>query len=303
MAMLADLVDLVIGVDTHKHTHTAAVVTATTGAVVEQATVPATPAGYRQLLALADAHAEHDRRPARRVWAIEGTGGYGAGLTRALTAAGEQVVELDRPARPARRHGTKSDPLDAARAAREALGRDRLAQPRAGGQRAALSVRLAARRSAVQAACVAQRQLQTLVVAAPELLRARLRTLATRELVISCARLRQRTDTDTETTTTVASLRALARRVQMLEREVAEHTRALTALVRAWRPDLLARPGVGPIVAATVLCAWSHPGRTLLPPWSDPLRGSVRDAGRHRPDPGLQRPDRALPAHVGSLGG
>ena len=53
MAMLADLVDVVIGVDTHNDTHTAAVVTAATGAVVEQATVPATPAGYRQLLRLA----------------------------------------------------------------------------------------------------------------------------------------------------------------------------------------------------------------------------------------------------------
>ena len=42
MAMLADLVELVIGVDTHKDTHTAAVVTAATGAVVEQATVAAT---------------------------------------------------------------------------------------------------------------------------------------------------------------------------------------------------------------------------------------------------------------------
>ena len=139
MHMLADLVELVIGVDTHKHTHTAAVVTAATGAVVEQTTVPATPAGYRQLLALVE------QQPGQSVWAIEGTGGYGAGLTRFLQARAEQVVELDRPRRAARRHGAKSDPLDATRAAREALGRDRLAQPRAAGHRAALSVRLAAR--------------------------------------------------------------------------------------------------------------------------------------------------------------
>jgi transposase len=31
--------------------------------------------------------------------------------------------------------------------------------------------------------------------------------------------------------------------------------------VRSWRPDLLQLTGVGPIVAATVLTAWSHPGR------------------------------------------
>jgi transposase len=90
MAMLADTVELVIGVDTHKHTHTAAVVAAVTGVVLEQATVPATPAGYRQLLRLTDRH------DGRRVWAIEGTGGYGAGLTRFLHGHQEQVVELDR---------------------------------------------------------------------------------------------------------------------------------------------------------------------------------------------------------------
>jgi transposase len=255
MAMLADLVDVVIGVDTHKHTHTAAVVTAATGAVVEQATAPATPAGYRQLLELAGAH------QGQRVWAIESTGGYGAGLTRFLSAQHEQVVELDRPKRTARRHGAKSDPLDATRAAREALGRDRLAQPRATGQLAALSVRLAARRSAVQAATDAQRQLHALVVAAPDALRGRLRSLTTPRLVSTCARLRQRTDWDPEITTTAASLRAVARRIQLLDAEIAEHTRAITTLVRAWRPELLTRCGVGPVVAAIVLCAWSHPGR------------------------------------------
>ena len=109
MAMLADSVEVVIGVDTHKHTHTAAVVAAATGAVFAQATVAATPAGYRQLLALAN------QQPGQRVWAIEGTGGYGAGLTRSLAAHHERVVELDRPKRAARRHGATSDPLDATR--------------------------------------------------------------------------------------------------------------------------------------------------------------------------------------------
>jgi transposase len=255
MAMLADSVELVIGVDTHKQTHTAAVVTAATGVVVEQATVAATPAGYQQLLRLAD------RQDGRRVWAVEGTGGYGAGLTRFLQAQAEQVVELDRPKRATRRHGAKSDPLDAIRAAREALGRDQLAQPRATGHRAALSVRLAARRSAVQAAGDAQRQLHALVVAAPDTLRGRLRNLTTPRLVRSCRRLRQQAAWDVETTATAASLRALARRIQLLDAEIAEHTRAITTLVRAWRPELLTRCGVGPIVAAIVLCAWSHPGR------------------------------------------
>jgi transposase len=230
-------------------------VAAATGAVIEQVTVTATPAGYRQLLELAG---QHHRQ---RVWAIEGTGGYGAGLTRFLHGHQEQVVELDRPRRAARRHGAKSDPLDATRAAREALGRDPLAQPRATGPRAALSVRLAARRSAVQAAGDAQRQLHALVVAAPDVLRERLRARSTRQLVAACARLRVHADWDVETSSTAATLRSLARRIRELTAEAADHRQAILGLVQAWRPDLLARAGVGPIVAATVLCAWSHPGR------------------------------------------
>jgi hypothetical protein len=230
-------------------------VTAATGAVITQVTVPATPAGYQQLLELADQH------HGQRVWAIESTGGYGAGLTRFLAAHAEQVVELDRPKRAARRHGATSDPLDATRAAREALRRDQLAQPRATGPRAGLSVRLAARRSAVQAAGDAQRQLHALIIAAPPALRERLQAGSTRQLVAACARLRVHTDWDLETASTAATLRTLARRIRELTTEAADHRQAILGLVRAWRPDLLTRTGVGPIVAATVLCAWSHAGR------------------------------------------
>jgi transposase len=255
MHMLADSIEVVIGVDTHKQTHTAAVVAAATGQSLANRTVAAAPDGYQQLLELADQHAR------KRVWAIESTGGYGAGLTRFLAAQHEQVVELDRPKRAARRHGAKSDPLDAVRAAREVLGRDQLAQPRATGPRAALSVRLAARRSAVQAAGDAQRQLHALVIAAPEVLWERLRIRSTHQLVAACARLRVQAHGDIETATTAATLRSLARRIRELTSEAADHRQAILGLVRAWRPDLLARPGVGPIVAATVLCAWSHPRR------------------------------------------
>lgn len=56
-------------------------------------------------------------------------------------------------------------------------------------------------------------------------------------------------------------LRALARRVLQLKAEAVAHEQAIRAVVSSWRPDLLEQFGVGPIVAATVLCAWSHPGR------------------------------------------
>lgn len=255
MTMLADVVDVVIGVDTHKHTHTAAVVKAVTGAVLDTVTVPTDPAGYAALVELAD------RYPGPRAWALEGTGTYGAGLTRDLQARGEEVFELDRPKRPARRNGAKSDPLDAVRTARDALGRVHNAEPRQGGDRAALAVLLAARASAVDGAKVAHQQLHALIVSAPEEIRARFRDQTRCGIVTTAAKLRINPRWDTETTAYAQVLRDLARRRNTLKAEAKNHERAITAIVKRWRPDLLAEFGVGPIGAATILCAWSHPGR------------------------------------------
>jgi transposase len=93
--MLADRVDYIIGVDTHTATHTAAVVTPT-GAALAPRTVPADADGYLHVYRFAV-----EQAPGRRVWAIEGTGSYGAGLTTHLLEQGEWVVGVDRPARPA----------------------------------------------------------------------------------------------------------------------------------------------------------------------------------------------------------
>jgi transposase len=252
---LREVVDVVIGVDTHVHTHSAAAIDARTGGVLDEITVEATADGYEQLVEFADAHAM------LRAWAIEGTGGHGAGLTRHLERREEVVIELDRPERAKRRNGAKSDPLDAIRAAREALSRPRLGGPRSGGDRQALSVLLAARRSAVNAAGDAQRQVFSLVIAAPESIRERFRNQKLPAMIKTAAALRVHPSWDVETTTTVTVLRSLARRVRAMTEEADEHEKALRAIVRSWRPDLLEQLGVGPIVAATVLCAWSHPGR------------------------------------------
>jgi transposase len=201
------------------------------------------------------------RHDGPRAWAIEGTNSYGAGLTRFLRERGEWVIELDRPNRTARRGGKKSDPLDAVRSAREALGRSDLGEPRAMGARAALGVLLSARRSAVEARTAAQRQIHALSVAAPESLRTRFRGKTGHQVVTIAARLRTNPAQDAETKTTVRVLRALAKRVLELEAETKEHEREMAAIVRAWRPELLEECGVGPVVAATVLCAWSHSGR------------------------------------------
>ena len=252
---LREVVDVVIGVDTHVHTHSAAAVDVRTGGVLDEITVEATADGYASLVDFADQHATV------RAWAIEGTGGHGAGLTRHLERREEVVIELDRPERAKRRHGAKSDPLDAIRAAREALSRPRLGSPRSGADRQALSVLLAARRSAVNAATDAQRQVFSLVIAAPEKIRERFRGQKLPAMIKTAAAMRIHPSWDMETTTTVTVLRSLARRARALSEEAAEHEKALRVIVRSWRPDLLEQLGIGPIVAATVLCAWSHPGR------------------------------------------
>jgi transposase len=256
MTSLTDLVDVVIGVDTHVQTHSAAAIDAHTGGVLGEITVEATAEGYLELVDFADEYTA-----ALRVWAIEGTGAHGAGLARHLGRREEMVVELDRPNRALRRNGAKSDPLDAVRAAREALARPRLGTPRSGSVRQALSVLLAARKSAVDCAGVAQRQLFSLVIAAPEPIRERFRGQKLPRMLKTATTLRVHSSWDTEAIVTVRVLRDLARRVRALKQEAASQEREILMIVRSWRPDLLAQAGVGPIVAATVLCAWSHPGR------------------------------------------
>lgn len=255
MTMVADVADVVIGVDTHTDTHTAAVLVSTTGAQVAARTVTATVAGYQELLEIAET------TPGLRCWAIEGAGSYGMGLARFLAERGEWVVEVERPRRPGHRHGAKSDAIDAVRAAREALAATRLAAPKHGPERDALSRLVAVRRSAVAAATDGQRQLRGLVITCPESIRARFRGQTGQQMVRQAATLSIPADADLETRTTLTVLASLARRVLALTDEAKIHERAVLAAVRAWHPELLDQPGVGPIVAATVLCAWSHPGR------------------------------------------
>jgi transposase len=85
--MLADAVDHLVGVDTHRDHHAAAV-TDTAGAARAQTRVATDAFGYRRLLAFAAEHA-----PGRRAWAIEGTGSFGSGLTAFLLEHGDR----DRP--------------------------------------------------------------------------------------------------------------------------------------------------------------------------------------------------------------
>jgi len=166
--MLEGRVDHVIGVDTDRDSHAAAVLDPT-GGLVAQVEIPSSQQGYEQLL-----HFAAERAPGRRCWALEGTGCDGAGLASFLADQGEWVTEIDRPKRTGRTQA-KSDPLDAIRAGREALSREHLACPRQRGQREALRVLQLTRAGAVKVAADARRHLKALLVTAPEPLRAGLR--------------------------------------------------------------------------------------------------------------------------------
>jgi hypothetical protein len=255
MAMLADRFDLVIGVDTHKDSHTAALVSPT-GVVLGSLTEGTDARGVGSLVRFGRTAAGE-----RRLWVLEGTGSYGAGLTAALLGAGETVAEIDRPRRPARRHGAKSDPLDAIRAAREALGREHLGMPRRRGPREALRVLFLAREAAGNERREGLNRLHALVISAPDELRAELRGLSADQLVRRCAGLRQNDRQSIELRATRRALSLVARRVAAATAQADALEADLGALVRAQAPTLLAERGVGVIGAAWLLVVWSHPGR------------------------------------------
>jgi len=254
VTMLADDVEVVIGVDTHKQAHTAAVVDRV-GGVSATFEFAANPTGYRKMLGRVAAHG------GIRVWGVEGTGAYGAGLTEFLRGAGERVVEVERPGRPLRRNGAKSDAIDAVRAAREVLASKHQIEPRQRGEREAVRVLFATRNGAVVARTKALNHLQALVVTAPQRLRSRFEGLTTTELARQSARLRLGADRPIEDQATVRAMRACARRALACEQEADELEAELERILVGQVPHLLAEPGIGPISAAAIYLAWSHHGR------------------------------------------
>ena len=253
--MLADQLDYVVGVDPHRDTHALAVVHVLSGAVVFEATVAASSEGYARVLQLVEAHAL-----GRRAFAIEGSGSFGAGLTRFLSGRGERVLEVGRLRRE-RRSGGKSDALDAIRAARSVLAQERPATPRVGGERQALQALVAAREGAVNAKCAGLGQLRDLLVTTPEPLRSELRPLTQARLLRRLAATRPDTRRDPELRGSMLALRSIARRVLELTAEERALGREIEALTRKLAPQLLEQPGVGPHAAAQLVLSWSHQGR------------------------------------------
>src|SRR5438105_6461134 len=267
--MLADRLDYVVGVDPHRDVHALAIVEVRTGGVVFEASVAASSGGYARALELVDEHA-----PGRRAFAIEGTGSFGAGLTRFLTGRDERVLEVGR-LKLERRSGGKTDALDAIRAARSVLASERPATPRAGGERQALQALVAAREGAVNARRAGLCQLRDLLITTPEPLRSQLRPLSTARLLQRLAASRPAGRSDPELRGNLLALRSIARRVLQLTAEERELAREIETLTRKLAPQLLKQPGVGPHAAAQLVLSSSHPGRITSEAAFAPLPGAA----------------------------
>lgn len=256
MPMVAEEYTFVIGVDTHAATHSLALVTAATGGFVDEAVFPNTPAGLDR--ASAWMARRTDRQPVLVV--IEGVGSFGAGLADRVARAGLLVAEPSAMTAASRRGVGKTDALDAVRIARSVLPVDtsRLRWPRSSGQRVVLRVLTVAREEmgaertrAINALTALLRTIDLGVDIRKALLHSQFKVIAgwrdRREdvMIATCRREAVR----------------LAKRIVALDADLADNRKALDAAIAEVAPELCELPGVGPVVAACVLTAWSHPGR------------------------------------------
>jgi transposase len=277
------------GVDTHADMHVAAALDPIGGLLGVQE-FPVTPAGYTRLLGWLGGFGTV------ALVGIEGTGSYGAGLARHITAAGVRVVEVDRSDRQDRRRQGKSDPLDAVSAARAAQsGRARGAPKGRDGAVEAIRALMVAKRSARSERVQTINQARSLIVTGPDDLRARFARHTAAGLVNDLASLRPRPGDVVGYATRIA-LRELGRRAEFLDGQLERLDELIAPLVAARAPGLLALHGVGPDTAALLLvAAGDHPERLRSEAaWAHlcaaaPLPASSGKVTRHRLNPGGDR--------------
>ncbi|WP_406486115.1 IS110 family transposase [Streptomyces phaeochromogenes] len=235
--------DVILGVDTHKSVHVAAVITVL-GVLLAHQEFPATAAGYRQLLAWASSFGALHRA------GVECTGSYETALARFLAGENIRVVEVNQPDRALRRKHGKTDAVDAEAAARAVLSGRADVTPKTGqGPAADLRVLRLAKESAVKARTQAKNQLKAVLLGIDPELREALSKLSNTALIATCADLPDADDA------AVFTLRLLAQRIQQLSVEVKELARRVTQAVHRCHPQLLDVIGVGPDSAAALLIA------------------------------------------------
>lgn len=257
MPLVAEVVDAVIGGDTHRDTH-ALEMTAPTGGTIATLNIANDDDGFAAVLAWI---AEHAPGP-RLVLGLEGTRSYGIGLARALQAAGLVVVEVERPRRPDRRRG-KSDPIDAHLAALHVLRLDaaRLPTPRADGDREALRILLGARRELTTVRTKQINRLRALLLTGDEADRRLSRGTFTEARLTAISRRRSRAEESVEQAVRRTEARRLAIAIREAGKELKQNKKHLATLVDGLAPQLRLKIGVGPVSAAQAIVSWSHHGR------------------------------------------
>jgi transposase len=249
-------VHVIGGIDTHKDTHHASVITHS-GQLLGDRGFPATAKGHRDLLGWVASFGIIDAIGA------EGTSSYGSSLTRVLTGAGVLVIEVNHPNRQARHRDGKSDQLDSEQAARAVLAGTATASPKTkDGPVEVIRMLRVARSTAVKARTQAMNALHAILVGAPDELHDELIQLRARTLISRCARLRPETadlssllgDPDRMLLAAAkTALRDLALRWQSLDTETKKLSRQITELLEEVAPELTALYGVGPEVAGQLL--------------------------------------------------
>lgn len=258
MPSLAELVDAVIGVDTHRDTHEAEIADAT-GSPIATLKISNDSAGFAELLTWI---AEHAPGP-RLAVSLEGTRSYGVGLARTLTAAGVMVLECEQPVRKQRRGKGKSDPIDAHLAVLAALRLDveRLPSPRADGDREALRILLGARRDISTASTAQTNRLRALLLTGEDTDRQSARSTLTDTALTGLARRRLPSGVSRDHAIRHAEIRRLALALREAGRQLKANRKQLQAIIDDIAPGLTDRYGIGPVSAAQAVVSFSHPGR------------------------------------------
>lgn len=256
--MVAECIDAVVGVDTHRDTHEVEIASPA-GTPIATIKISNDSAGYAELLAWI---CEHTPGP-RVAVSIEGTRSYGAGLARAVTAAGLIVIECEQPHRKTRRGKGTSDPIDAHLAVLSALRLDagRLPTPRADGDREALRILLGARQELTITGTGRTNRPRALLLDGDDAERQTARGTLTEATLAGLARRRQPREASRAQAVRHAEIRRLAVALREAARALKDNRTQLQAILEDLAPGLTERPGIGPVSAAQVIVSFSHPGR------------------------------------------
>ena len=240
--------DVIAGIDTHADTHHVGLITSY-GKHLGDREFLAVGSGYRDIAKYITSHG-----PVAAV-GIEGTGSYGAELSRVLTTEGFQIREVNRPNRAHRRlHGT-SDPIDAYQAAEAVLAERGTSVPKSrDGYVEALRVLRTARTSALKARTAVLAQISGTLTSAPEPIRAKYRgqTSEARVKVMAASRPAAEDPADPAAATAI-TLKRMGLRHRYLSEEIAEVDAEIEAIVATHAPHLLEVNGVRAVVASQLL--------------------------------------------------